>query len=177
MVWFLLLFWFFNTFPFPWVTPGPVCLRYLHFLMIPDFHFCRSQVRQKLGGLSPSWCKIPAVLGNRCFPWANKSPLQNASIDSRYIGPAGPEPVDLHVHMTVVHQQKVWWPQLLKPAGYLFTEGLVRLVATYLVSSLKRLQSWLHIDVPQESDRKQQRQKRFWCANMGRPFASERSSA
>lgn len=31
--------------------------------------------------------------------------------------------------------------QLLKAARYLFTEGLVRLVATYLVSSLKSLQS------------------------------------
>lgn len=34
MVWFLLLFWFFNTFLFPGVTPEPASLWYLHFLMI-----------------------------------------------------------------------------------------------------------------------------------------------
>lgn len=148
MVWFLLLFWFFNTFRFPWVTPGTACLWYLHFLVITDFHFCRSKDRQKPRGFSRGLCRIPVVLGNRCSLWPNKFPLCNASIELRYVGAAGHVPVDLHVCMAVVQQQKVWWPQLLKPAGYLFTEGLVRLVTTYLVSSLKGLQSWWHIDVP-----------------------------
>lgn len=49
--------------------------------------------------------------------------------------------LDVHVCTAVVHLQKAPWPQLLKPAGCHFTEGPVGLVATYLVSSLKGLQS------------------------------------
>lgn len=64
----------------------------------------------------------------------------NKSNEFRYVESIGHVPVDLHVHMAVA-SGKSDGMELLKAAGYHCTQGLVRLVATYLVSHLKSLQS------------------------------------